>query len=127
MSKINDEFKILLKKFSIYEDKLKEQQKITKELRSERNNYQEKIIDYIEKNNLKNVKLNFSNISLNYHEGELLPVLNMDLLMIILEKYFNNKEKAKEVCNFVDRYRNQNKKKSISLRKKKIRSKRQKK
>ena len=113
MSKINDEFKILLKKFSIYEDKLKEQQKITKELRSERNNYQEKIIDYIEKNNLKNVKLNFSNISLNYHEGELLPVLNMDLLMTILEKYFNNKEKAKEVCNFVDRYRNQNKKKSI--------------
>ena len=126
MSKINDEFKILLKKFSISEDKLKEQQKITKELRGVRNNYQEKILEYIEKNNLKNVKLNFSNISLNYHEGEILPILNMDLLKTILEKYFNDKEKAHEVCNFVERYRNKNKKKSISLRKKKIRSKRQK-
>ena len=59
MLKINDEFKIFIKKFSITEDKLKEQQKITKELRGVRNNYQEKILEYIEKNNLKNVKLNF--------------------------------------------------------------------
>ena len=90
---------------------------ILKKLKNHKNSIETNILENIEKNELCNTKLKYDNYYFIYNLNKTLPPLTLKILETILKNNVNDELKIK-ILNDIQKYRENNKNKSITLKKK---------
>jgi hypothetical protein len=111
--------------WTLVNTKIAEINKTLKSYKDAKNNLENIILDDIKINNLTNTKLKINNSFFTYSTTYTMPTLSITLIETILDKLVNTRKLAQseknQILDEINKYRNSNKKESISLKKKKIR------
>lgn len=116
MSNINEEFKSFLKNWVIYDNTIKKYNQHIKKLKDQKDILENELLFIIKKNNLEHLKVNIDNSKIICNNTSSLPSLSYKFLEESLNEYLQNKEESKNICSFIKKKRESNKKKSISLK-----------
>lgn len=103
-----------------YDEQYKQEQKKMKELKTKKDLYEKNILNLMETYNLKDKKINLNNSFIHYSVNETLHPINMDFIEKCLSLYYKNDNESSKICSFIQEQRKRNKKKNISLKKKKL-------
>lgn len=102
-----------------YEELISKLNKNIKQLREKKNNLEEHILISLKENNLDNKKLKIANNHITYNITNTLPPISLKLLETILSQLLNEDSKTK-IIEKIHQFREDNKSKIISLKKKQI-------
>lgn len=119
---VNDKFKKELSMWIATEEKLKDYNKVSGELRKQKNALEESLLAYIKKNNLSNTALNLGTMSVVPHQGSQLPPLNMEFIKSVLIDLLGNQETAEKIVSSISRKREASRRDTFSLKYKRSRS-----
>ena len=113
---VNDKFKKELSMWIATEEKLKDYNKVSGELRKQKNALEESLLAYIKKNNLSNTALNLGTMSVVPHQGSQLPPLNMEFIKSVLIDLLGNQETAEKIVSSISRKREASRRDTFSLK-----------
>ena len=115
-----DQLKSNIINYLKYEEQLKNEQQKIKDLKQKKEKYEKNILSLMETYNLKDKKINLNNSFIHYSINETLHPINMDFIEKCLNIYYNDEKETSKICSFIQQQRTLNKKKNISLKKKKL-------
>lgn len=90
-----------IKKWLILDNKIKELNNQLKSIRSEKNQYNNNIIEYISNNNLDNATIKIHDSKLKFMNTNYSQPLSYKFIYDALNKYYHNEDKTIEIINFI--------------------------
>lgn len=114
---IKGELTKIMSDLLIVDDKLKELNKKGKDLREQRNNIESHLMETLKKHNLEDKKFILNNKQLFLNTTSTLPLLNIKLIEKILNNHLE-KSKVNMIIKEIEKYRNDNKKEVLRVKRK---------
>lgn len=112
---ISDEFKNNLKKWLKFDNEEKNIKDNLNFIKTEKIKYEDKILSYMENNNLTNKDIILDNdCKIKYKETKVTETITKKLIYDRLKSYFGSDQKAEEITNYI--YNNRKSDLKISLR-----------
>ena len=90
-----------IKKWLILDNKIKELTNQLKSIRSEKNQYNNNIIEYISNNNLNNATIKIHDSKLKFIDNNYSQPLTYKFIYDTLNKYYQNEDKTIEIINYI--------------------------
>ena len=90
-----------IKNWVVLDNKIKAINNQLNDLKSEKNKYNNSIIEYIANNNLDNVTINISDGKLKFSNTNYSQPLTYKYIYICLNNYFNDQDKADKIIEYI--------------------------
>ena len=114
---VKEELTKLMNDLLNIDDKITDFNKKNKNLREERKNIELKLMEILKKHKLEDKKFILNNKQLFLNTCATLPLLNIKLVEKILNKHLD-KSKTNMIIKDIDKYRNENKKEVLKVKRK---------
>jgi len=114
---VKEELTKIMSTLLTIDDKIKDLNKKSKNLREERNSIEAKLMDTLKKHNLEDKKFILNNKQLFLNTCVTLPLLNIKLVEKILNNHLD-KSKTNMIIKAIETYRDDNKKEVLKVKRK---------
>ena len=114
---VKEELTKIMSNLLTIDDKIKDLNKKSKNLREERNSIEAKLMDALKKHKLEDKKFILNNKQLFLNTCATLPLLNIKLVEKILNNHLD-KSKTNMIIKDIENYRNDNKKEVLKVKRK---------
>ena len=104
---MSQELKNAIQKYVEIDNKMNKIKELNKSLKKERDNVDKFILNYMNENNMQNKNIILSDGKLRYVTTKTSESITKKYIQAKLTEFFNAKEKAKEVTNYIYDTRNQ--------------------
>ena len=108
-------FKEYITKLVELEEKEDKYKNILNEIKKEKEILNDKIIDFMQKNNITDKDIILGDKKIKYIKSKVSENITKKLIENRLKKFFNNNNQAEEVLNFIYNDRNMNEKVSLKI------------
>ena len=120
---INKQFIDSLKTWIEYDNILKSKNQEIKKIKEQKDLIEQKLIYFIEKNNLSNTKLTVSGSNMLLNRSVTNGSLSFKLIEEALQEYLKNKNQVERICNIIKNKKESQKKETLCLKRKIIKPK----
>ena len=120
---INKQFIDSLKTWIEYDNILKSKNQEIKKIKEQKDLIEQKLIYFIEKNNLSNTKLTISGSNILLNRNITNGSLSFKLIEEALQEYLKNKNQVERICNIIKNKKESQKKETLCLKRKIIKPK----
>tara|TARA_A100001388_G_C28656519_1_gene444645 strand:- start:476 stop:874 length:399 start_codon:yes stop_codon:yes gene_type:complete len=120
---VNKLFIDSLKTWIEYDNILKIKNQEIKKIKEEKESLEEKLINFIEKNNLSQTKLTISGSNVILNRSITNGSLSFKLIEEALQEYLKNKSQVEKICSIIKNKKDSQKKESLYLKRKIIKPK----
>ncbi len=114
---MNSELTNYIKKWNAYDEKISELNKTISKYRNEKQNIEDVIISYINKNNLEKTKINIGTHTLIKRTTYNLPSINKNIVEEALKTIFNNEKTIQGILLRIEKIREKNRKEITNIKK----------
>ena len=120
---VNKQFIDSLKTWIEYDNILKSKNQEIKKIKEQKDLIEQKLIYFIEKNNLSNTKLTISGSNIFLNRSVTNGSLSFKLIEEALQEYLKNKNQVERICNIIKNKKESQKKETLCLKRKIIKPK----
>lgn len=120
---VNKQFIDSLKTWIEYDNILKSKNQEIKKIKEQKDLIEQKLIYFIEKNNLSNTKLTISGSNILLNRSVTNGSLSFKLIEEALQEYLKNKNQVERICNIIKNKKESQKKETLCLKRKIIKPK----
>lgn len=120
---VNKLFIDSLKTWIEYDNILKIKNQEIKKIKEQKESLEEKLINFIEKNNLSQTKLTISGSNVVLNRSVTNGSLSFKLIEEALQEYLKNKSQVEKICSIIKNKKDSQKKESVYLKRKIIKPK----
>ena len=120
---VNKQFIDSLKTWIEYDNILKSKNQEIKKIKEQKDLIEQKLIYFIEKNNLSSTKLTISGSNILLNRSVTNGSLSFKLIEEALQEYLKNKNQVERICNIIKNKKESQKKETLCLKRKIIKPK----